>query len=86
MVLSFLGVAVTPGFAYYDEYKQNIKDGIEGFVKSPKPLVEAVKEEYKESEFKPFGVFGGVVKGGFYSLKEMGWSLIRIVTFNVGVD
>ena len=84
--LALMMAVAVPGQAYYDQYKQNIKDGIGTFVNSPRPMVDSLKEEYKTSKFKPFGVFGGFLKGGYYMLKDMGVGLFRVVTFNVGVE
>jgi hypothetical protein len=80
-VMSGLGHA-----SYYEDYKTNIKDGITTMVKSPLPLIDSVKDEYNASKFKPFGIVGGFLKGGLYSLKEFSVGLLRALTFNVGED
>jgi len=85
MALCFLVIS-NAGDAHYDEYKANIKEGIGIMVKSPQPLIDAVKDEYNVAKFKPFGVVGGFFKGGFYSLKEFSTGLLRVVTFNMEED
>ena len=75
-----------PGYCYYEEYKQNIKDGIGTIVKSPQPMVDALKEEITNSEFKPFGLVGGILKGSYFMGKEIGQGLFRILTFNLWVE
>ena len=75
-----------PAQAYYEEYKQNIKDGIGAIVKSPQPMAESLKEEFNKAEFKPFGIIGGFLKGGYYMGKEIGTGVLRILTFNLGVE
>lgn len=82
LMLSF----IAPAGAYYEEYKQNIKDGIGSIVKSPQPMAESLKEEFNKSEFKPFGIIGGFLKGSYYMGKEIGWGIFRILTFNLGVE
>ena len=81
----FLIVAV-PGHADADDYKTKLKDGFDIIIKSPLPLIDSVKEEYHSAEFKPFGVFGGLLKGSFYMLKEFSHGVYRVVTFNVWDD
>ena len=85
-VLFLMFSLTVPGFAYYEEYKQNIKDGIGTIAKSPQPMIESLKEEYDKSGFKPFGFLGGFLKGSFYMGKEMGLGIFRILTFNLGVE
>jgi len=80
-----LGV-VSPSYADYDTYKANIKEGLGTMIRSPQPLVDSVKEEYNAAKFKPFGVFGGFIKGSFYSIKELSLGVLQILTFNVDDD
>lgn len=79
-------VASAPGYAGIDDYGANLKEGFDIILKSPKPLIDSVKEEYNAAEFKPFGVFGGFLKGSFYALKEFSYGVYRVLTFNVGED
>ena len=81
----FLATSV-PGYADYEPYKMKLKEGFEIMVTSPKPLIDSVKEEYNAAEFKPFGVFGGMIKGSFYALKKFSKGVYRVLTFNVWDD
>ena len=85
-VLFLMLSVTTPARAYYEEYKQNIKDGIGSIVKSPQPMAESLKEEFNKAEFKPFGIIGGFLKGSYYMGKEIGTGILRILTFNLGVE
>jgi len=67
-------------------YKAKIKEGLMIMAKSPQPLIESVKDEYNSAKFKPFGIFGGFLKGTFYSAKEFSTGLLRILTFNMDED
>ena len=79
-------VVFAPGHANADDYETNLKEGFDIILKSPKPLIDSVKEEYNASKFKPFGIFGGFFKGSFYTLKEFSYGVYRVLTFNVGDD
>jgi len=73
-------------YAEYGEYKAKLKESFDIIAKSPKPLIDSVKEEYNAAEFKPFGVFGGFLKGSFYTLKEFSRGVYHVLTFNVWDD
>jgi len=85
MGLCFL-MTSTPGYTNTDDYKTKLKDGFETIITSPKPLIDSVKEEYNAAEFKPFGVFGGVLKGSFYAVGQLTRGVYRVLTFNVWDD
>lgn len=90
IVCAFVGMCLlfgaTLGYAGSDDYKTKIKDGFDIIIKSPKPLIDSVKEEYTSAKFKPFGVVGGFFKGSFYTLKEFTYGVYRVLTFNVDED
>lgn len=83
--LCFLVVS-TPGYTNSDDYKTKLKEGFETIITSPKPLIDAVKEEYNAAEFKPFGVVGGFFKGSFYAVGQFSRGVYRVLTFNVWDD
>ena len=90
MVCAFVGICLlavaVPGYAEYDDYKTKLKEGFDTIITSPKPLIDAVKEEYNVAEFKPFGVFGGILKGSFYAIGQFSRGVYRVLTFNVWDD
>jgi len=57
--------------------------GLKTFVTSPKHIAQNVGEEYKEAKFKPFGIFGGVIKGLFYMGADMGKGIATMATLNI---
>ena len=75
-------VFATSGLAHYEDYKNNIKEGLVTMVKSPKPVYDSIKEETTAAKFKPFGVVGGMLKGTYLVIKELATGLGRILTFN----
>ena len=97
MVCAFFGicllvVAAPSGYADgldyddYGDYKTKLKEGFDEIITSPKPLIDSVKEEYDVAEFKPFGVFGGFIKGSFYAVGQLTRGVYRVLTFNVWDD
>jgi len=81
----FLAVSVA-GHADYEPYKTKLKEGFDTIVTSPQPLIDSIKEEYHAAEFKPLGVFGGIIKGSFYAIKQFSHGVYRVLTFNVWDD
>ena len=79
-------ISSAPGYADYDDYKTKLKEGFDTMITSPKPLIDSVKEEYNDAEFKPFGVFGGFFKGSFYAIGQFSRGLYHVLTFNVWDD
>ena len=59
---------------------------VPGNASAEKSLMDYVKEEYDVAEFKPFGVFGGILKGSFYELKDLSHETYRFLTFNITDD
>ena len=45
---------------------EKVKGWLEKIVKSPLQVPEHLKTEYESATFKPFGLFGGLIKGGSY--------------------
>ena len=45
--------------------------GVEKIVKAPMHLMHDPVDEYKAATFKPFGLFGGIMKGIGYTVVEM---------------
>ena len=54
--------------------------GVEKIVKAPKHLVNDPMDEYKAAKFKPFGLFGGIMKGIGYTVVESVHGMMDIVT------
>lgn len=65
-----------PAFAGWSEFREATK----AFFMSPKQIPDNMKEEYDAAEFKPFGLVGGLLKGLFYTGKDMVTSIGDIVT------
>jgi len=96
LISSFVGICfligAAPGYTdnidynEYAGYKAKINEGLSIIAKSPKSLIDSVKEEYNAAEFKPFGVFGGILKGSFYSIGEFSRGVYHVITFNVDDD
>lgn len=84
VLLLSLPVAISE--AHYEGYKSNIKEGITDIATFPKEMVDSVKDEVTEAKFKPFGLVGGVLKGTYNSLKQLGRGVLRVVTFNMEED
>ena len=59
---------------------------VPGKASSEKDLFDYVKEEYNVAEFKPFGVFGGFLKGTFYEFKDFSHETYRFLTYNIEDD
>ena len=78
MVLAFVLACVSPVFALPEPITK-IKDNVVDIVTAPWEVGHCVVDEVKAAEFKPFGLMGGLLKGGFYSVKKMGTGLVHIV-------
>ena len=71
--------------ASYAAGMEKLKSGASELVKSPLQLKDSIVSEYNASEFKPFGIVGGALKGLFYTGKEAIKGLAEIVTFPVDI-
>jgi len=65
----------------YADGESKLKSGVKQIFTSPKIAYETIVEEKDASEFKPFGILGGICKGTFYMLKDAGQGLINVLTF-----
>ena len=61
-------------------------DGIKQFATSPMNIVDDVKEEYEAADFKPFGVFGGMIKGIGNTVVDAVGGLFNALTFFIDND
>ena len=62
---------------YAHGYKELQSAGTK-IIKSPVHVPEDLKEEYKKSKFKPFGIIGGGLKGLFYMGKDVVSGLVDV--------
>ena len=67
----------------YADASGKLKAGVKQIFTCPKTFYETVVEEKNASEFKPFGIVGGIFKGSFYAIKDIGLGLLNTVTFFV---
>ena len=77
-IVMLVCTVTTPVFA---DAASKFQDGVKQFVTSPMNIVDDVKAEYEASEFKPFGVFGGMFKGVANTLIDAAGGLINTFTF-----
>ena len=62
---------------------EKLKGGAVKLVKSPLQIKEGIVSEYDIAKFKPLGILGGLLKGLFYTGKDIVSGAIDIVTFPV---
>ena len=81
MIFAFVLTFTTPVLAA-DFHKPLDKayHGVEKIVKAPKHLINDPMDEYKAATFKPFGILGGVLKGMSYTVLEMVYGAMDVVT------
>lgn len=80
VVFTFMLVVATPAFAELPKPLDKAYHGMERIVKSPMHLVNDPVDEYKAATFKPFGLFGGIMKGIGYTVVESVYGVMEIVT------
>lgn len=85
MCLVFVLSMTAPSFAALPEPinkgVHQIKTGIVDLVSIPYDLVKGTYDETKASDFKPFGLFGGVMKSSAEGVKKAVTAVVHIVTF-----
>jgi len=84
LIVMFVAAFAAPVFAGISTDK--LSDGFKRAVTSPANIYESLQEEYEAAEFKPFGVFGGFVKGTCLMLTDMATGLFDVLTFPVDVS
>ncbi len=77
-IVMLMCAVTTPVFA---DAASKFTDGIKQFATSPMNIVDDVKEEYEASEFKPLGVFGGMLKGVGNTVVDAVGGLFNALTF-----
>jgi len=86
-VLIIITVAVTlttPVYAVSGWEK--VTGGVEKFIKSPLNVPDNIKAEYDSAEFKPFGVFGGLLKGlAEFAIDGIG-GIVDVLTFPIDFE
>ena len=83
LVFAFVAVLAAPVYA---DAGDKLKGGVEKLFKSPTHIPNSISDEYEAAEFKPFGVFGGLFKGLFYTGKDIVTGLFDILTFPIDFD
>ena len=78
MVFAFVLTFTTPVLAV-SKPLDKAYHGVEKIVKAPMHLVNDPVDEYKAATFKPFGLFGGIMKGIGYTVVEMVHGAMEIV-------
>ena len=63
----------------YADAGSKFQDGVERFFTSPMNIVDGVKEETEAATFKPFGVFGGLIKGLAETVVDAGGGAVHSV-------
>ncbi len=80
LALVVLVAFTTPSFAYPRPIEK-LKDGAVDVIKSPLVLGDNMVTETKSATFAPFGLIGGLFKGGVYMTKQVIDGSWKIVTF-----
>ena len=85
VIVTFFLALGAPAFSegWNEDSFDKLKEGAKTIAKAPLEVSRSVAEESKAAEFKPFGAFGGFLKGTFYMFKAAGEGLIEVLTFNV---
>lgn len=65
---------------------EKLKEGFKKVITAPLNVSDGINEEYKEAEFKPFGVIGGIVQGLFYTGKDILIGVLEMVTFPIDFE
>ena len=79
-MLLFFSVGATAVYALPEPISK-LKGGMEQVLKSPLEVSNYTMEEYKSANFKPFGLFGGMIKGAAYMVKKGVSGALDIATF-----
>ncbi len=73
-------LVMTVAAPVFADVGEKFTGGVEKFFKSPLQITDNIQSEYEASEFKPFGVFGGVFKGFAHMVIDAGAGLIDVLT------
>lgn len=78
VIALFVCAVAAPVFA---DAGTKFTDGIKRAVTSPTNIVDDIQAEYEAAEFKPFGVFGGMIKGIGNTAVDIVGGLFSAATF-----
>jgi len=84
LIVMFVVAFAAPVFAEFSTDK--LTEGFKKAVTSPSHVYESVQEEYEATDFKPFGVLGGFVKGTCLMGVDMITGMFDVLTFPVDVS
>lgn len=76
-------IAMTFTSPLYAAGYEKAKAGAEKIVKSPVQIYDNIKGEYDSAGLNPFGLFGGLMKGLFFTGRDVVSGLVDILTFPV---
>ena len=82
IAFAFVLFLLTPVFALPEPINK-LKGGVVDVIKSPLELPKYTSDEVKSSDFKPFGLVGGLMKGTYHMAKKSIHGVIDIVTFPI---
>jgi hypothetical protein len=85
-VLIVFMLVMTMAAPVFADAGEKLKNGAEKFFKSPLQITDNIQSEYEASEFKPFGVFGGFIKGAAHMLIDAGTGLVDVLTFPIDFE
>jgi len=71
IVFIFMFAFLSPAMAEPPKSVDKAYHGLEKMIKAPMHLVNDPAEEYKAADFKPFGLFGGLLKGISYTAIDL---------------
>lgn len=87
MFLMIFTFSTSPIFAQEEQpspdFVIRLEEGLKQIFRSPKELIKTPAQSIKNSENKPMGLLGGVLKAPFQFLKELGHGAVETVTFPV---
>jgi len=82
VALVFVASMAAPVLAAHDPIMK-LKDGTKTVISVPYDIGKTTLDEMKTSDFKPFGLMGGLLKGIAYGVKDVVTGAVDIVTFPI---
>ena len=80
MVFAFVLTFATSVFALPDQINK-LKGGVEAVIKSPLELPKHTGDEIKSSDFKPYGLVYGLMKGTYHTVDKAVKGALDIASF-----
>ena len=82
VVFAFVLILSAPAFALPAPIEK-LKGGVEAVIKSPLELPKVTRDEIKSSDFKPYGLVYGLMKGTYHTVDKAVKGALDIASFPI---